>query len=197
MNTPDVCNGLKGNAQAQCRRRFDFTIKEAKDDKAWASKTKKNRKWMKEASSESLRHLDHVLNASVDDLAKEHFFYWKLRATTMGAWGNMPVDAHAMQEWIDIGRGGAGKRCILGLKDTPTKCYKGWVIGRKLIDHDGKLKPFSYYPPTVHGKPHYLYKTKAEAMKAFKWQKAHDKFPGDQDNAVVVKFSKKVYLDRY
>lgn len=89
------------------------------------------------------------------------------------------------------------KRCKYGLPNTPKSCYKGWIIGRKLIDHDGKLKSFSYYPPVEHGKPNHWYKTKAEATKALKRQKERNKFPGDQPNAIVVKFSKKVYLNRY
>lgn len=75
--------------------------------------------------------------------------------------------------------------------------YTGWIIGRKLYDFDGKLKPFSYYPNNFHGKPPYWYKNKSDAMKHFKHMKEKNKFPGNQSNTVVVKFSKKVYLDRY
>ena len=70
---------------------------------------------------------------------------------------------------------------------------KGYVIGRKLIDVDGKEKPFTYYPRTKCGVPPYLYKTKLQATKEFK----KGKFPADQSNAIVTKFSKKVYLDRF
>lgn len=89
------------------------------------------------------------------------------------------------------------KRCKYGLPDTPKSCYKGWIIGRKMIDFDGKKKAFSFYPPVKHGKPRHWYKTKAEANKAFKRQKKYNKYPGNQANSVVVKFDKKVYLDRY
>lgn len=89
------------------------------------------------------------------------------------------------------------KRCRYGELDTPNACYRGWIIGRKLIDLDGKLKPFAYYPRKEHGRPPYLYKTKEEATSAFNWQKKRDKFPGNQSNATVVKFTKKVYLNRY
>lgn len=89
------------------------------------------------------------------------------------------------------------KRCRYGQPDTPNACYRGWIIGRKLIDFDGKTKPFSYYPHKEHGKPPFWYETKAEATSAFNSQKQREKFPGDQDNSVVVKFTKKVYLDRY
>jgi hypothetical protein len=88
-------------------------------------------------------------------------------------------------------------KCRYGLPDTPDECYNGWVIGRKLVDFDGKTKPFAYYPHVAHGKPPYWYKTKEEAEHAFEWQRKRNKFPGDQSNAVVVKFTKKVYLDRY
>ena len=77
------------------------------------------------------------------------------------------------------------------------KEFKGYIIGRKMYDFDGKLKPFSYYPRVKGGKPSHWYKTKSEATKAFKWQKSRNKFPGNQSNAVVIKFTKKSYLDRY
>lgn len=89
------------------------------------------------------------------------------------------------------------KRCVYGQPDTPKACYKGWIIGRKLIDNDGRTKPFAYYPRKEHGRPSHWYKTKAEATRIFNWQKERHKFPGNQDNAVVVEFTKKVYLDRY
>lgn len=89
------------------------------------------------------------------------------------------------------------KRCIYGQPDTPNACYKGWIIGRKLIDDDGKTRPFAYYPRKEHGKPPYWYGTKEEATRAFNRQKERGKFPGDQENSVVVPFTKKVYLDRY
>ena len=74
---------------------------------------------------------------------------------------------------------------------------KGYVIGRKLIDLDEKEKPFTYYPRKKCGKPPYLFKTKSEAMKTFKKMKKKGEFPADQSNAIVVKFNKKIYLDRY
>jgi len=89
------------------------------------------------------------------------------------------------------------KRCIYGKSDTPKVCYRGWIIGRKLIDFDGKPKPFTYYPKAKHGKPPYWYNTKQEAINAFNRQKARSKFPGNQPNSMVVKFTEKVYLDRY
>jgi hypothetical protein len=89
------------------------------------------------------------------------------------------------------------KRCIYGQPDTPKACYRGYIIGRKLIDFDGKTKPFAFYPRKEHGRPPYWYKSKAEAIRAFNWHKERDKFPGSYETAVVVKFTKKVYLDRY
>lgn len=89
------------------------------------------------------------------------------------------------------------KRCRYGKPDTPNACYRGWIIGRKLIDFDEKLKPFAYYPNKEHGKPPYWYKTKTEATRALNWHKERDKFPGSEPNAIVVKFTKKVYLNRY
>ena len=89
------------------------------------------------------------------------------------------------------------KRCKYGKPDTPNACYKGWIIGRKLIDFDGKTKPFSFYPRVKHGKPPYWYETKEEAIRTFNRQKSRGRFPGTESNAVVVKFTKKAYLDRY
>ena len=77
------------------------------------------------------------------------------------------------------------------------KEFKGYIIGRKLYDFDGKLKSFSYYPRIKGRKPPYWYKTKSEAIRVFNWQKEHNKFPGNQSDAVVVKFTKRTYLDRY
>lgn len=88
-------------------------------------------------------------------------------------------------------------RCKYGKPDTPKACYTGWIIGRKLTDFDGKVKPFSFYPRREHGRPPYLYKAKEEAINAFNRQKARGEFPGSEPNAVVVKFTKKVYLNRY
>ena len=89
------------------------------------------------------------------------------------------------------------KKCRYGEPDIADACYRGWIIGRKLIDFDGKLKPFAFYPRKEHGRPPYWYKTKEEAKRAFDWQKKREKFPGNQSNSVVVKFTKEVYLNRY
>jgi len=80
--------------------------------------------------------------------------------------------------------------------------FSGYVIGRKLWENnpDGKTasqKNFTYYPEKEHGKPPYLFKTKAQALKSYNKLKKQNKFPADQSNAVVFKFSKKTYLDRY
>jgi len=89
------------------------------------------------------------------------------------------------------------KKCRYGESDTADACYRGWIIGRKLIDFDGKLKPFAFYPGKEHGRPPYWYKTKEEAQRVFDRKKKRGEFPGNQPNSVVVKFTKKVYLNRY
>lgn len=75
--------------------------------------------------------------------------------------------------------------------------FTGYIIGRKMYDYDGKLKAFSYYPREEHGKPPYWYKNKSEAIKSFKKMKEKNQFPASESNAVVTKFTKKTYLDRY
>lgn len=89
------------------------------------------------------------------------------------------------------------KKCTYGKPDTPKACYKGWIIGRKLIDFDGKIRSFSFYPRKEHGRPPHWYKTKEEAERALDWQEKRGKFPASESNAVVVKFTKEVYLDRW
>lgn len=75
--------------------------------------------------------------------------------------------------------------------------FTGYIIARKLYDDDGKLKPFSYYPRREHSKPPYWYRTKPQALKALNRMKKYNRFPGNQSNSTVVKFTRNTYLDRY
>lgn len=79
------------------------------------------------------------------------------------------------------------------MKDKVPSDYKGYVIARKLLDDYDREKYYTYYPEEEHGKPPFLYKTKAQAMKRYKT----GKFPADQSNAKVVKYKGEMYLDRY
>lgn len=120
-----------------------------------------------------------------EEIASEHYSYTKMRAMS-------PYDPSARREWENLGKTGDPKKVLF-----PKNFFRGYIIGRKLIDDDGKTKPFSYYPRKEHGKPPHWYKTKVEAQRAFKRMKAQHKFPASDSNSVVTKFTEKSYLDRY
>ena len=75
--------------------------------------------------------------------------------------------------------------------------WKGYVIARKLIDDDGKTKPFTYYPQEFDAKPPYFYKNKHTAEKAYERMKRRDEFPANEKNAILVKYKPSMYLNRY
>lgn len=70
--------------------------------------------------------------------------------------------------------------------------YNGYVVVRELIDFDGSMKWYTYYPREKGGKPPYFSTTKAGALRLLK------KAPRLAGQRVAVKkFRDEYYLDRY
>lgn len=77
------------------------------------------------------------------------------------------------------------------MKENYGKLYSGWVFARELIDDDGKMKLFAFYPREEHGVPPYLYKTKTQAVAALRRGLMR------HSDAKLVKYQPRMYLDRY
>jgi len=79
---------------------WEHYLKEARRLKAWAARVKDDRRWKARACRMSLDHLAHVLATDVEELAKEGYRYFELRAHL----GNPQCwDRPARQLWIRLG----------------------------------------------------------------------------------------------
>jgi len=161
---------------AQARQSAKYNGKEVSEKLAWIEK----------------EHKEGAMKPARYKMLKK---YW----TSQADWLKKPIAERAKQEiaylklrtQVDVG----AKKKLLELTRPPMK-FKGYVIGRKLLD-GSRRKNFTYYPREVRGQPPFHFRTKAQAMKKLETLKEKGKFPGTESNAVVFKFTRPTYLDRY
>ena len=156
-------------------RLMAWATKQARHDKRVYVAHLKDKKWMKMACEDSKRAAHDYTSKPVAQIAKESVRYLKMRAS--------------------LGHDVSAQKQLLELTRPPMK-FKGYVIGRKLLD-GSRRKNFTYYPREVRGQPPFHFRTKAQAMKKLETLKEKGKFPGTESNAVVFKFTRPTYLDRY
>jgi hypothetical protein len=80
-------------------------LEEAKEDKKWAEKTKKDKEWLANASTVSKEMLQERLNKSEDELAMDAYKYLYMRAHAKGnVYGvEQPIDRAALRKWEELG----------------------------------------------------------------------------------------------
>lgn len=150
-------------------------LPEAQKDIREAKMRLADKKWMAGASDYSKNWARETAVKSVEVLAAEKAQYLALRAKS--GWDNP-----AMMHYTEL---------MNPKKANAYKTWTGWVIARMLVDDDGKEKPFTFYPGEFYGKPPYFYATKEQAERALA------KVGESHSNAIVVRYSPRMYLNRY
>jgi len=79
-------------------------MKEARERKAWAERTAKNRAWAAGASDMSKESLAKALRETVDEMARYALAYTHYRASLGWGYNNQnAVDPAARREWLELG----------------------------------------------------------------------------------------------
>jgi hypothetical protein len=71
--------------------------------------------------------------------------------------------------------------------------WNGYVIA-KMLEDEGKIKPFTYYPSKKGGRPPFLFKNKSKAIKVMKSKRLEFY---RSDDLKILKFKQPMYLDRF
>jgi hypothetical protein len=86
------------------KRAWDWSVRQARKDKAWAMKEKQNKKFMKSSSNMTQEMANEYSLKSTREIAKDHYDYLKFRANAKGKiYGrDAYIDEQAREKWLKL-----------------------------------------------------------------------------------------------